>query len=157
MGIANPNLPPSYIGAIVGSIDPVSQGAATVTTGWVSAAAFLAFMAAIKIGAMGAGATVDAKLCQATDSAGTGAKDVTGKAITQLTTAASPTVDNNNRQAVINCRADELDIANGFDYVQLSITVGVAATLIDGTLYGFYPEYGPASDNQAASVAQVVT
>ncbi len=155
--IANANLPPSYIGAIVGSIDPISQGAATVTTGWVAAAKFNAFMATIKVGVMGALATVDAKLQQASDASGTGAKDITGKAITQLTAVASPTVDANNRQAVINCRQEELDIANGFTFVRLSVTVGVAATLLDGTLYGFYPEEGPASDNQAASVAQVVT
>jgi hypothetical protein len=37
-------------------------------------------IAVIKTGVLGASATVDAKLQQATDSSGTGVKDITGKA-----------------------------------------------------------------------------
>jgi hypothetical protein len=40
-----------------------------------------------RLGVLGASATVDAKLQQATDNSGTGVKDVTGKAITQLVKA----------------------------------------------------------------------
>jgi hypothetical protein len=47
---------------------------------------------AIILGVLGAAATVDAKLQQATDTSGTGAKDISGKAITQLVKASN---DNN--------------------------------------------------------------
>jgi hypothetical protein len=54
-----------------------------------------------------------AKFQQATDASGTNAKDITGKAITQIVTA--------NKQAEINLMAEELDIANNFNYIQLSV------------------------------------
>jgi len=42
----------------------------TVTTGWVSVANFQALVASIQTGALGTSATLDAKLQQALDSAG---------------------------------------------------------------------------------------
>ena len=101
----NLNAKPSELVAVVGNIDPDANGAATYTTGWVSMRDWHAVLAVVQAGDLGASATIDAKLEQATDGSGTGAKDVTGKAITQLTKAGS----DDNKQALINCRADELD------------------------------------------------
>lgn len=100
---------------------------------------------------MTGGSTVDAKLQQATDSGGTGAKDVTGKAITQLLAAGG-----NNRQAIIEARDTDLDVNNGFAYVRLSITVGTAASLIQALLLGTNPIFVPASAFKQAGVAQMV-
>ena len=50
-------------------------------------AKFAEIMALIQTGVLGAAATLDAKLQQATDAAGTGAKDITGKAIVQIVKA----------------------------------------------------------------------
>jgi len=137
--------------AVADKISPVSQGAGTVTSGWVSMARFTQLMAIVKTGVLGTSATVDAKLQQASDSGGTGAKDITGKAITQLVKAS-----NDNNQAVINLRPSDLDVANGFSYVRLSVTVGTAASLIDGTLLGFIPVNAPASSVDSAGVVQIV-
>lgn len=145
----NPNLKPSDQMALLAVKDPISQAAATVTTDWLPVSDVQAILAVIQTGVMGAAATVDAKLLQATDAAGTGAKDITGKAITQLVKAT-----NDNDQAMINCRSDELDVEGGFTHVQLSITVGVAATLISAEVWGFYSRYQPAA--HLASVVQVV-
>jgi len=83
----NPNIKFAERTAVAATIDPVSQGAGTVTTGWVPMGNFNSVCALLGVGVMSAGSTVDAKLQQATDSSGTGAKDITGKAITQLLAA----------------------------------------------------------------------
>lgn len=154
--IVNANLPLRFHSAILDTIDPASKNAGAYSTSWISAAVFEAYQAALSVGVMGALATVDMKLEQATDAAGTGVKDVTSKSITQLTAVASPTVDANNRQATIDCRQEELDIANGFNYVRATVTVGVAATILQLTLRGFAPTYGPANTYADPSVAQQV-
>lgn len=137
--------------SVLATIDPVSQGAGTVTTGWISAANHERFMALLQTGVMGASGTIDAKLQQASDSGGTGAKDVTGKALAQIVKASG-----DNKQAEINLRADELDLANGFTYFRLSITVGTAASLISASVFGGVAKNGPASALNQAGVVQNV-
>lgn len=145
------NIKPSDQATLLAKLDPVSQGVATVTTGWVLAAAFHQLRATLAVGVLGAAATVDAKLQQATDGAGTGVKDVTGSAITQLTKAAA----DDNKVVEINLDPNKLDVDGGFDYVRLSVTVAVAASLIAAILEGFNPRYGVAA--HIAAVKEVVT
>jgi hypothetical protein len=101
---------------------------------------------------MANGSTVDAKLQQATDAAGTGAKDITGKAITQLAQAANGA----SRQALINLRPDEVDTNNGFTYVRVVITVATAAAHTAAQLLGLDPRFAPADTVNQAAVAQIV-
>lgn len=145
------NLKPSQRAGIVGIINPQSANAAQ-SSGWISAAAFFNFMAVVAVGALGASATVDAKLEQATDSGGTGAKDITGKAITQFTKAGT----DDNKQAIINLKQADLDIANGFTHFRLTVTPATAASLIAGHVFGFDPRYDNASDNDIAAVDEIV-
>lgn len=146
-----PNAKISEQVAVLGSIDPISQAAGAVSTGWISAAGFERFNAFLQTGILGAAATVDAKLQQASDSAGTGAKDITGKAITQIVKASG-----DGKQAQIDLRAEELDLANGFNYFRLTVTVGVAASLIAATIEGGVAKNMPASALNAATVVQSV-
>lgn len=146
----NPNILPSNRAVLVETIDPDANGAATYTTGWISMALFENILAVIAVGDIAATGTVDAKLEQATDSSGTGVKDVTGKAITQLTQAGG----DSNKQALINCGAQDLDIANDFDHVRLSITVATAAADSSAHVFGFDARQQPETD--ATSVAEVV-
>jgi hypothetical protein len=146
-----PALKPSDRASIVGAIDPVSTSS-TVTSGWIDAAKFNNFIAIVGVGVLGASATVDAKLQQATDSSGTGAKDITGKAITQFTKAGT----DDAKQTLINLKQDDLDVANSFNYFRLSITDGTAASLVTGYVLGFDPRYGPATDFDATTVDEVV-
>lgn len=145
------NLNPSARAAIAGFLPPASVAAGTVTTGWVDMRTFLSLLALINVGVFGANATVDAKVQQATDGAGAGAKDVAGSTITQLLAAGG-----NNRQVAIDIRPEDLDKNNGFKFVRLSLTVGTAATFVSAVLLGFDPRYGAASANQSNSVAQTV-
>lgn len=147
----NPNVKFSERNAILATLDSASVAASTVVTTWVSIANYHSICALIDVGAFGASATVDAKLRQAQDSSGTGAKDITGKSITQLVAAGG-----NNRQVTIECRSDDLDMLNGFGYVALSVTVGTAATQLAAFLLGTNPRYMPASAQNQAGVAQQV-
>jgi len=144
----------SEIAAVVGVIDPDAYAASTVTTGWVKASDFQQLMAIIQAGTLGASATLDAKIEQASDSGGTGAKDLTGSDITQLTQAGT---DDSDKQAVINFRADDLDIQNGFEYVRVSMTIGIATSDAGAVLFGMNARTGVASDSDASSVAEIVT
>ena len=146
-----PNAKASELLTVLATIDPVSQAAGTVTTGWITVANHHGLLAVIQTGALGASATLDAKLQQATDSSGTGVKDITGKAITQIVKATG-----DNKQALINVKPEELDTVNGFGFVRLSITVGVAASLTSAQLLGINPRFAPADAGNQAGVAQIV-
>lgn len=138
--------------ALLAAINPASQAAGSATSGWVLASEFQKFLALVQVGVFGASATVDANIQQATSSGGAGAKAIgSGRAITQLLAAGG-----NNVQAEINLDAQELDVNNGFEYVQLTITVGTAATVIAGAVFGFNPRLAPSSDFNNASVVQIV-
>jgi hypothetical protein len=145
------NLKPSQRVAVVAAVNPVSSSS-VVTSGWVDMAGWYAMMAIISAGALGASATVDAKLEQATSAAGAGAKVVTGKTITQLTKAGT----DDNKQVIINLKQTDLDFANDFQFVRLSITPATAACLVSGVLLGLDPRYGPASDFDATTVDEIV-
>lgn len=147
------NVKASEVAAIVGAIDPDAYSAGTYTTGWVDAKDFDRFLAVVQVGTLGSSATVDAKIEEATDSSGTGAQDISGKAITQITQA-SP--DGSDQQALIDFRQTDLDLADSFTHVRLSITVGTATSDAGGLLFGFFPNYAPASDTDASSVVEIV-
>lgn len=146
-----PNAKGSELLSVLATIDPASISAGTVTTGWVSAANHHNLLAVIQTGALGTAATLDAKLQQASDSSGTGAKDISGKAITQIVKASG-----DNKQALINLRPEELDVNGGFAYVRLSLTVGTAASLASAQLLGVNPRYASADAQNQAAVAQIV-
>lgn len=149
----NPNLNPSVRAGVIGVINPQSAAAGTYTTGWIDMQKFFAAMAVLSVGALGASATVDAKIQQATDNAGTGAKDVSGSAITQLTKAGT----DDNKQAIINLRQEDLDKNNGFRFARLSVTVATAASLIGAVILGMDARYGDLTANDAASVDEIVS
>ncbi|QPI73926.1 hypothetical protein [Sphingobium sp. Cam5-1] len=149
----NGNLNPSMAAAVAGVINPVSQAAGTVTTGWVDMQKFGTLLAILAVGALGADATVNAKIEQATDNAGAGAKDVAGLAITALTKAGT----DDNKQVLVNLRQEDLDKNNAFRFARLSVTVGTAASLISAVLLGFNARYGAATDNDATTVDEIVS
>lgn len=138
---------------LVGAINPDVTVASTVTTGWIDAGVFQTYLAVVSLGTLGTSATVDAKLEQASDSGGTGAKDVTGKAITQLTQAGT---DASDSEATISLRGTELDLVNEFTHFRLSVTVAAATSDIAGYVFGVDARTGLATDNDAATVLESV-
>lgn len=147
--MSNTNIKASDTGTVVAVIDPKSTVAAQ-NTDWIDVSDVYSLQALVIAGNLGTGATVDAKLEQAQDDSGTGAKDIDGKAITQLTKAS-----NDNNQATINLWPQELDINNGFTHVRLTITPATAASLICGVMLAATTRYG-AGAVQADSVVEVV-
>lgn len=145
------NILPSDRARIAATIDPDVLTAGAYTSDWVDMSEYENIMAVAMAGTLGTSATFDAKLQQATDSSGTGAKDITGKSITQLTEAGA----DSDKQAVINCRADELDHTNSFTYVALVITVAVATSDGGGLVLGFDAKHEPETD--LASVDEIVS
>ena len=146
-----PNSKASEMLALLATIDPATQAAGAVSTGWVSVANHLGFLALVQTGVLGTSATVDAKLQQALDSSGTGAKDISGKAITQIVKATG-----DNKQALVNVKPEELDTVNGFGFVRVIVTVGVAASITSAQLLGVNPRYAPADVGNQAAVVQVI-
>jgi hypothetical protein len=146
-----PNAKGSEELSILATIDPASQAAGTVTTGWVSVTNFHALLAVVETGVLGASATLDAKFQQAQDNIGTGAKDVTSKSLVQIVKATG-----DNKQALINLKPEDVDNANGFAFVRLSLTVGVAASIVAGKLLGMNPRYATADAFNQAAVVQII-
>jgi hypothetical protein len=146
-----PNLKPTQRAATVGAVNPQSASSAQ-SSGWIDATTFFNYLATVAVGALGASATVDAKLEQANTSGGGAAKDVTGKAITQLTKVGT----DDNKQVAINLRQTDLDFANGFKWFRLTITPATAACLIAGVVQGFDPRYGAADASDATTVDEIV-
>lgn len=145
----NPNIKPSDRVTLIGVIDPDANTAATYLSAAIDMGNFESCMAIIMAGTLGTNATIDAKLVQATTSGGV-YKDVTGKAITQLTEAGT----DSDKQAIINCQSEDLDVVNGYRYVKLSMTVGTATSDSGAVLLGLDSRYGPATD--ATTVDEVV-
>lgn len=145
------NLNPTARAGIAAVINPAQAAVGVITTPWVDARTFFSLLAIIATGVLGAGATIDGLIEQATDNAGSNAKPVVGSAIAQLTKAAS-----DNKQVEINLRPEDLDKNGGFKFVRLSLNVGTAASFVSAVLIGLDPRYGAASANQSNTVAQAV-
>ena len=136
--------------AVVGTIDPLLRDNATVKTDWIDMSKHQKCMFIIAVGATDI--TVDAKLREGLDSTGGSAQDITGKAITQL----SATDD--NKQAIIEVDASELDLADKYKFVSCQLIVGDGTNGADTTVIALASRYryDPASDADLASVVEIV-
>lgn len=144
----NTNILPSDRFSVEAVINPQSVDGAMVPSAWVSLAQLGYLCALIKAGVITATGTLDGAIMQATDASGAGAKAVTGKSITQLTSAES------NSQALINVSESDLDTANNYTHVRLELTAATAASLVSAELLGFDANYFP--KEHAASVVEIV-
>lgn len=139
--------------AIVGTVDPDANAAGTANSDWVDMKDFEYLVAIYMLGTLGALATIDGNLQQATDSSGSGAKAFSpAKAITQLTQAGT----DDDKQVILIARQDELDVAGGFDFVRAQLVTAVATSDSAVLVLGYYPTYGPASNFDLASVDEIV-
>lgn len=137
--------------AILSVIDPDAYTAATYTGDYADVEYFEAFGGVLLVGTIAASGTVDFSLVQATSATGAGVKAITSASITQATTAS------NDKQYIINLRADQLDVANGFHFVAPKMIVGTAAADTGAFILGFKVKHGPASGHDLASVTSIIT
>lgn len=147
------NLNPSARASVVGVIDPDAYAAGTYTTGWIDMQDWYAVLGLVSVGDFAATGVLNAKFQQATDAAGTGAKDVSGSAITPLTQVGA----GDNKQALINLTTGDLDYNNGYRFVRLSTTLTVAGADLGAFVIGTDPRYGIATDGDIAAVGEVVS
>lgn len=146
----NTNILPSDRASLLGVVDAQSLAAgSSVSTGWVSMQDIGFLMAVIAIGQLGAAATLDGLIEQATDSSGTGSKAVTGKAITQIVDGG-----NEDSQVIINVNESDLDFTNSFTHARLTLTAATQTALVAAFLFGFDPNDYP--KDHAATVVEVV-
>ena len=106
----------------------------------------------VQAGTLGSSATLDFKVTQGNTSGMGGEKDITGKAITQLTDAGT----DSDKQAVVIVKESELDVAGGFRWIRGVMTIGTATSDCGMTALGGYPTFGPASDYDLTSVDEIV-
>lgn len=152
--MAQKTLPASAMIAALALVQPASHAAGSVSTPWISMADVAQVAAIVSVGAIGAGGTIDVKFEQATDAAGTNAKDLDGSAITQLSQAGD---DDSDKQVIVELYGEDLDLKNDFTHVRLTIDIGTAATLLSALVLGLDPRQGKASELNLASVAEIVT
>jgi hypothetical protein len=108
---------------------PAVKTPAAYTTAYVELANHQRVFYILITGTMVATSTVNLQIWQATDTGGTAAKVIVGKAITALTQAGGDGDD----IVGIEVRTEELDVDGGFAYVAAILTIGVAncaATLL---------------------------
>ncbi len=103
-------------------LEPAVKTPAAYASAYVELANHQRVFYILLTGTMVAQSTVDLQIWQATDAAGTGAKVVAGKAITQLTAAGGDGDD----AVGIEVRTEELDVDGKFSFVAAILTVGVA-------------------------------
>jgi hypothetical protein len=129
-------------------LEPITGAQASVNSTWVNMDDLRQVLAVINIGV--AGTSVDFKLQQATDSSGTGAKDITGKAITQVTS--------DDAICMIECSAWELDTANSFTHVSMDVTTVGATAACAAIMYsGPRERYIPGTSIADETIVQTIS
>lgn len=89
------------------------------TVHWVSMAEFQTLMCVVELGTWNAADDLDTcKLQQATDSSGTGIKDLTTSASGGNYDTDTP-VDADGNQVILEVSAEDLDVDNGFNHVRV--------------------------------------
>ena len=127
---------------------PDDRGPGVHLTDYVSLATYHRAWLVLEVGDMGALSTVDCLLLQATDTAGTDAKVIAGKAITQLTQAGGDA----SSLVCIELQTEELDVDNSFDCIAAYITTAVNTVIFSATIYGVETRFGAVPTTEWAEI-----
>jgi hypothetical protein len=140
---------PSEKVAVVGTVDPDANATGEFATDWIKVADFQQVMFVVMTGILVTTTTVDFKVQEAKDSTGGSAQtlDSGNLNITQLTTAS------NDSQVIVNVEAEDLTAL--FSYVRGVMTLTLDAGDTAVLALGLNPRYGPANDNDLASVSEI--
>jgi hypothetical protein len=141
---------PSEKAAVVATVDPQTVANTEKLSDAVDMQKWGEILAIFLTGDM-ASETIDFKLMECATSGGT-YTDITGKAITQRAAHAS---NNDNLQFIVNLKAEELGA--GKRYVKArAITGGATGGPASVVVLGLRPKFNPASDDDLASVAEII-
>lgn len=136
--------------AVVATIDPDANTAAAYSTDYIDMTIFQEVLFIVMAGVIAASGTIDFKVQEATSATGAGAQDLaTGTlSITQLTTG------DNDEQTLVDVEAE--DLSTGFTHVKGVMTVTTAAADSAVVALGSRARFNPASDNDLASVGEIL-
>lgn len=136
--------------AVVATIDPDANTAAAYSTDYIDMTIFQEVLFIVMAGEIAASGTIDFKVQEATSATGAGAQDLaTGTlSITQLTTG------DNDEQTLVDVEAE--DLSTGFTHVKGVMTVTTAAADSAVVALGSRARFNPASDNDLASVGEIL-
>lgn len=110
--------------AVVTILETADIGGTNASTGWLSMAEFTRGFARVEIGTWNATDDLDeCRIEQATDASGTGAKDLTTDASGGNYDTDNP-VDADGDFVILEWKAEDLDVANGFTHVRLYVAEG---------------------------------
>lgn len=130
---------------LLSSVMPISASSQQ-NGSWVSAKGHARFVMIVPVGVIAATGTLTARIQQATDASGTGAKAITGKSATQLNAATY------TKPIIINLRAQELDVAGGFTFIRPELVAATAASLMCALLFGISPHNAKVSQTNYQEV-----
>lgn len=151
--MSNVNLLGSEEWAVVGTIDPDANGAGTVNSDIIDMSLFEQLLIVTMVGALGSGGSVAVKVQEGALANMSDAADLSGKAISTFVNP-SPEGTEDDKQAIINLRGDEM--TEGDRYIRIAHTVA-GATCDSAVLILGKGKSGPSSDNDLASVAEIVS
>lgn len=105
-------------------IETADIGGTNATSGWLSMKNYSRALGYIELGTWDSSDDLDeARFQQASDSSGTGAKDLTTDASGGNYDTDNP-VDADGNFVIIEIRAEDMDVDNGFDYIRLYCAEG---------------------------------
>jgi len=140
------------VGELLEFLGQIAPGAyaAQQDTGWMSVQDYHRVFIILHVGTMGALGTIDLDVEQATDTTGTGMKNVTGFSITQLTQAGG----DSDGVVILDLQMEQLDVSNNYDAINVEVTPLVAFSDFGVTVWGCSSRTKPAS---VAGLLQHVT
>lgn len=139
---------PSERIALVGTIDPVNGNNSTLNSDYVDMSKFAEALFIFQLGSVDS--TVACLVRESLNTSDAGGQTLSGKSATTLTAT------DDNKIVLINVKSEEL--TTGYRYLRGRMTVGAGTTnLVSCVALGIKPRFGPASDDNLADVAQIVT
>lgn len=142
---------PSEEWAVVATIDPDDYTTGTYYSDVIDMGDFEEILVIVAAGTIDASGTWDVKIQESVADSPFSAQDITGKSITQLTQAGSDA----DKQALINLKSDELDVADYYKYVRVAATAAAGGGDLAVVVIGRH-RYMPSSDYDLASVDEIV-
>ena len=132
--------------AAITIIETADIGGTSANTGWLSMKNFARALFYVELGTWDSGDDLDeCRIQQATDSSGTSAKDLTSDESGGNYDTDTDIIDADGNFVIIEIRAEDMDVDNGFDYIRGYVAEGgnSGADNVTGVMvrYGYaYPK-----------------
>jgi hypothetical protein len=137
--------------AVVDCIDPDAYTTGAVTGDVIDMDDHRRVLFIVQAGDLGSSATLDFAVAGSAVVGMTNSATITGKSITQLTQAGT----DSNKQVLVEVTAEEVK-AQGFQFIQGTLTIGAATSDAGVVTLADLAHYGPASSYDLASVDEIV-